>query len=194
MRFCLAALFALLLHPSFAPAADKTMRFGLMPIASRYEINDPLGSTKSGSDVTPLSGVVIFDAGRDSRVFVHAYSADFQVTASTTDIGQKVKQAGINASYQTMFRLTRSIKPWLGLGLGYASERYQQRYRVTSGGFLAPGSPYESRSIENYTAVLNASHEWQYNRNYDIGLHLQYEQPISSGGASAARLGFYVVY
>lgn len=194
MHLCVAVLFSILLLPSFAHAADKSMRFGLMPIVSRYDINDPIGSTGAGSDVTPLSGVVIFDAGRDGRVFVHAYSADFQVTASTTDIGQKVKQNGLNASYQTMFRLTRSIKPWFGLGLGYSSERYQERHRITSGGFLAPGSPYASRSVENITAVINASHEWQYNRNFDIGLHLQYEQPISGDGASAARLGFYVVY
>ena len=194
MRFRIAFLLAILLLPSFAHADDKSMRFGLMPMYSRYEINDPIGPTQAGSDLSTLSGVAIFDAGRDSRIFVNAFYADFNLTASTTNVGQTVKQTGVTASYQMMFRLTRSIKPWLGIGLGYESERYQNRYLTTPGGYLAPGSPYPERDVVNYPVVLNASHEWQYNRNFDIGLHLQFEQPISSDGARALRLGIYVVY
>lgn len=194
MRFRIALLLAILLLPSFAQADDKSMRFGLMPMYSRYEINDPIGPTRTGVDISTLSGVAIFDAGRDSRIFVNAFYADFNLTASTTNVGQTVKQTGVTASYQMMFRLTRNIKPWLGIGLGYESERYQNRYLTTPGGYLAPGSPYPERDVVNYPVVLNASHEWQYNRNFDVGLHLQFEQPISSDGARALRLGIYVVY
>lgn len=193
MRFCVSVLLAILLMPSFAAAGDS-MRFGIMPIFSRVDISDPDGSTEPGIDASALSGVVIFDHGRDGRIIAHAFSTQFKVDASTTDVGQTVRQSGINVSYQSMYRFTRVIRPWFGLGLGYNSERYQNRHHITPGGFLAPGSPYPSRSEEIAVVLANVSHEWQYDRDYDFGLHLQYERATSTEGAHVLRFGFYVVY
>ncbi len=195
MRLKMAAgLLFLIMVASAAQANDKSIRFGIMPIATYYTINDPLGPTQSKTEVTPLSAVAIFDSGRDARFFVHAFASQFTVDASPENIGQKVKIYGINGSYQTLFRMTRVIRPWIGLGLGYASESYQNRHNITAGGYLPAGQPFPDRHEDNYTALVNLSQEWQFNRNYDIGLHVQFEKPFTSGGAQALRLGIYLVY
>jgi hypothetical protein len=185
---CSVVLYATVSH------SGEEFRFGLMPTVSRYYVNDPLGSTKPQDNFTPLSAIGIFDFGRDSRIFAHIYSTSFTLRASTSDIGQDVKVFGINGSYQMMLRLTRGFRPWVGLGLGYASESYTARHRITSEGYLAPGSPYQSRTVDSYTGILNASNEWKLNRDWDIGIHLQVEEPVVSGAARVFRGGIYFVY
>lgn len=194
MHYRMFVLCLILLLGAGTTYANEDFRFGIMPTGSRYDVKDPDGSTSPENDLNPLSGVLIYNYGRDGRIFTHLYSASFSLKASPSDIGQDVTQVGLNATYQMMVRMARSFKPWIGLGLGYASEDYRNRHRITPEGHLAPGSPYPSRKIDNYVGVLNASLEWQANRDWDVGAHLQVEEPISSDGARAFRLGVYFVY
>ncbi len=175
-----------------APAlADDAMRFGISPSVSGFHLKDPDGPTASASAFTPLSGLLIATAGRDARVLVHVQYDKFSVPASTADIGENVSRLGGDVSYQALFRLSRAWKPWGGIGLGYTSEQYTTRYTLTPGGHLA--TQYPDRSVSSVALVLNTSTEWRLDRDWSMGAQLQYEQPLGSG-ASALRLGLYLVY
>ncbi len=176
---------------STAAHADNAMRFGISPSVSAFQLKDPDGPTANGSAFTPLSGLLIASAGRDARVLVQVQYDDFSIPASTTDIGENVTRLGGDVSYQTLFRLSRAWKPWGGIGLGYAGERYTTRYTLTPGGHLA--TQYPDRTVGSVALVLNTSTEWRLNRDWWMGVQLQYEQPLGSG-ASALRLGLYLVY
>jgi hypothetical protein len=195
MHFRIAVLLVVLFLPLVAYAGsggEKTMRFGFMPEYTLYQINDPDGPTKQGANFSALSGIVIFDQGRDTRIFVHAATNYFKIPASTTNIGQSVKQTGIEVSYQKVLRVTRTIKPWLGVGLGYETEKYTNRYTLTPGGHLA--QQFSDRSVESYPLVLTAAHQWKYDNDFDYGLHFQFAQPLTSDGARSLGVALYVVY
>jgi len=176
---------------SVSTVADDAMRFGVSPSVSGFHLKDPDGPTASASAFTPLSGLLIATAGRDARVLVHVQYDKFSVAASTTDISENVTRLGGDVSYQTLFRLSRAWKPWGGIGLGYTNEQYTTRYTLTPGGHLA--TQYPDRSVSSVALVLNTSTEWRLNRDWSMGAQLQYEQPLGSG-ASALRLGLYLVY
>jgi hypothetical protein len=97
-------------------------------------------------------------------------------------------------SYQMTLRVARGWKPWVGIGGAYASERYTDRYTVTSGGFLCATCPYPDRNKDDFLVLLNASTQWTVSRNWDMGIHLQFEQPTSSDGMRVIRFGLYAVY
>jgi hypothetical protein len=173
-------------------ASEGTFRFGLMPTISMYNVVDPYGPTQTGNAFTYLSGVILADTGRDSRAMANLIYDKFSLSATQTSIAQDVTRTGGGISYQTMFRLSRGFKPWVGFGIGAASESYKNRYTLSPGGFSIPASPSE-RSINNVFVMLNISNEWQLNKNWDMGLHLQYEQPTGDG-TRIVRVGLYIVY
>ncbi len=176
---------------SLAAQADDAMRFGISPSVSAFYLHDPDGPTANGSAFTPISGLLIATAGRDARVLVHAQYDKFSVSASPTEIGENVTRVGGDISYQVLFRLSRAWKPWGGIGLGYAQEKYTTRYTVTPLGHLA--NQYPDRDVNSVSLVLNTSTEWRINRDWSMGAHLQFEQPLNSG-ANVLRLGLYFVY
>lgn len=184
---------ACLLVSSVANAAsDEAFRFGWMPLMSTYNVVDPNGPTAPGNGFSYLSGVLIADAGRDARVIGHLIYDKFSLAATTENIAQDVTRMGGNISYQTLLRLTRSWKPWLGAGIGQASETYKNRYRITPGGFSAPLAEPE-RTANNVFLLINTSTEWEFNKQWDVGFQLQYEHPISDG-SRVFRAGIYLIF
>lgn len=171
--------------------AAETFRFGWLPTVSYFDIQDPNGPTADHTGVTYLSGVVIADVGRDSRLFIHGHYDTFAVEASTTNIHESITRYGLNASYQINLRVSRSWKPWAGVGLGFVQEEAKERYTLTPGGFL--GATFPDRSINTFGALLNFSNEWRLDNNWDIGVHVQYEHPFDDA-ARILRAGVYFIY
>lgn len=176
--------------PGYSLAAES-FRFGWLPSVSYFDVRDPSGPTDDHTSATYLSGVVIADVGRDSRLFIHGHYDSFTLAASTTNIHQAVTRYGLNASYQVNLRLSRTWKPWAGAGLGFVQEDAKERYTVTPGGFL--GTTFQDRSLNTFGFVLNFSNEWQLNGNWDLGVHFQYEHPFDDA-ARVLRAGVYFVY
>lgn len=172
-------------------AAAETFRFGVLPMVAGYDVYDPNGPTEQRAAFS-IAGVILVDMGRDSRLVGQLVHDSFQLSASTTNIAQDVSSTGANVEYQMMFRVMRGWKPWIGLGAGYASESYSNRYTVTPGGFK--GASYPDRTKDDFTVVVNTSTEWQLNRDWDMGVHLQFEQPTGSDGTRVIRFGIYAVY
>jgi len=186
----LLPLVSLFFFSTTTHAAD-TWRFGVLPNVAGYTVNDPNGPTDTRAGLSPAL-LMLVDMGRDARLMAQVVHDSFQLSASTTNIAQDVSSTGANVEYQWMLRFTRGWKPWVGLGAGYASESYSNRYTVTPGGFL--GTTYPDRTKDDFTVVLNTSTEWAVNRDWDMGVHLQIEQPVSSDGMRVIRFGIYAVY
>ena len=183
---------ALLLAASLPASADDAFRFGLLPGFSVYEVTDPDGPVDSATGLSALSVVMLAEVGRDSRLMLHSSYESFSLDHSVTNIGQDVTSIRGDLSYQMLVRVTRGWKPWFGVGLGYANESYKDRYTLTPGGFL--GTRYPDRTKSDFSAVLNVSSEWRVNRDWDMGVHLQLDQPTGSDGLRVIRLGLYAVY
>jgi hypothetical protein len=139
-----------------------------------------------------LSLIAIFDFGRDDRIFANIRKDTLAVEGTTANIGQNYVGTGANISYQTMLRLGREFKPWVGLGMGYNSETYKDRYKLTPGGFnTCPSTCFSDRVVDNYVVVVNASNDWKLSREWNMGVHFQYEKPVASTGANSFRFGLY---
>ena len=114
----------------------------------------------------------------------------YTLAASTANVGQEVSSFGGGVSYQSMLRIARTWKPWIGAGLGYTATTYKNRFIFT------PGQNkilYADRKATDIAVLLNANSEWQFNRDWDIGLQAQLAKSISDK-SSSFRVGIYVVY
>jgi len=192
LLFCFFLLFA---GSPNARAGDVlgNLRIGWMPMANYNLINDPEGPTNDNVHFMPLCAVIIYNnILRDARLFGNIYYDSYSVSAESQHIAQSVTEFGVNVSYQWMFRVSRVFKPYLGIGLGYAAESFKNRYNTTPDGLFL-NTTYPNRSVQAFNAVVNASSEWQLSPNWNVGVHLQFEQPIG-GGLTAIRAGMYITY
>ena len=182
----------LILFGASAPAfSSDTFRFGVSPGFVRAEVNDPDGNSASKTSVEILNVVMTQAFGRDSRMLYQGYYHAFNLDAGTSDIGQHVNRNGFSFSFQSAFHVARGWAPWGGVGLGLTEEKYKNRHTVDSGGFLA--TEYPDRKTTNYGVLLNAGTQWNLTRNWDAGIHVQYEQALGDG-ISAAYLSFMLLY
>ena len=172
-----------------ALSADESFRFGAQTSLNSYRVVDPAGTTAGGNGLS-VSGIVLYDIGRNDRLMLNINKDAYKLAASTTDIGQDVSSFGGGLSYQSMLRITRTFKPWIGAGFGYSSATYKNRYKLTPGGFSVPMA---NRDATDVALLLNANSEWQFNHNWDIGLQAQVAKSIRDK-SSAFRVGVYVVY
>lgn len=188
MRSMLAALLLGVL-PLQVLAEGEQIRFGAQGSLNQYTVDDPLGPTAKGSG-PGLSAIALIDVGRESRALFTVYRDSYSLQGTQTNVGQDVTALGGGVSYQKMVRATRSWKPWIGLGVGYASTTYKNRFLYTAGGFK---QIYADRTDAAFSVLLNANTEWEFNRDWDIGLMAQYARSISDK-AGSIRVGLYFVY
>ena len=185
-------LFIVCLFASSASYAEtSTFRFGLMPTISVYNLNDPSGPTDQGNNLSLLSGVMFADAGRDSRFMLQASYDKFTLNATSVNVGQDVTRGAGSIAYQTMFRLSRNLKPWFGFGIGEASETYKNRYALV-GGFSNPLTPSD-RSVNDLFVLIDASMEWEVSRTLVMGFNVQYDQPTGDS-SRALKMGVYLTF
>ena len=172
-----------------AQSAEDEFRFGAQTSLNSYRVDDPVGPTAAGNGLS-VSGIALIDVGRESRVMLNINRDTYTLDASTTNVGQDVSSAGGGLSYQSMLRVSRTWKPWIGVGLSYASTTYKNRFIFT------PGQNkilYADRKATDIAVLLNANSEWQFNRDWDMGLQAQLAKSISDK-SSSFRVGIYVVY
>ena len=189
MKSCFLCFLVLGFIASPAQSAEDEFRFGAQTSLNSYRVDDPVGTTAVGNGLS-ISGIALVDVGRDSRVMLNINKDAYTLAASTTNVGQDVSSAGGGLSYQSMLRVSRTWKPWVGAGLGYTSTTYKNRYKLTPGGFSVPMA---NRDATDISLLLNANSEWQFSRDWDIGLQAQLAKSISDK-SSTLRVGFYVVY
>lgn len=176
---------------STAQASEKDQfRFGLQTSLNSYRIDDPDGATARGNGFS-ISGISLVEVGRASRLMIGVDKQAFNLGASTINVGQDVSSLGGGLSYQSMFPVSRTWKPWVGVGLGYTSTKYTNRFRLTPSGQFS--TPLADRSSADLSWLLNTNTEWVLNRSWDIGLQAQLSSSFSNK-SSSIRVGLYAVY
>jgi hypothetical protein len=185
--FCFFVLF-ILAAPVMADE-NEPFRFGVQTSLNRYASYDPVGPTAGGSGLS-VSGIALYNLGREGRAMFNIDRDSYSMKASQTNVGQDVTSFGGGASYQTMLRLTRTWKPWVGMGLGYTSTSYKNRFVFTPGGAK---TFYADRDTTSMQLLLNANSEWVFNRDWDMGLQMQFAKGLSNN-TSTFRVGIYAIY
>lgn len=171
-------------------ADDKSIRFGLQASMNSYKTDDPVGKTDNATGLS-VSGIALFDLGRETRAMLNINHDSYSLTGSQTTVGEDVSSFGGGLSYQKMLRVSRSWRPWVGVGLGYTSTTQSNRYTVTPGG--SGHVLYADYKTTNPSFLLNTNTEWEYNRDFNIGVQAQYSKNFSDK-ASTLRVGLYIVY
>lgn len=176
--------------PLLAHAEDKSFRFGLIGSMNSYKSYDPVAKTDS-ANALGFGGIVTMALDRESRALLNINHDSYSLTGSQTNVGEDISSFGGSLSYQKMMRFTRTLKPWFGVGLGYASTSHSNRYTVST---LSSGHTlYADYKSTDISAVLSANSEWEYSRDLDIGLQAQYAKTFSNQ-SSVIRVGIYFLY
>ena len=164
----------LLLVPQFCFAAgDQQWHIGWLLGAVNSKVNDPSGSTNTNTTTLWKDIVVQYDLSRDNRLFAIVDGYSYKLAATPDLIGQSVSHTGGTLSLQHQLRVSRTFKPWFGIGAGFANESFAPRYTVTSTGFLL--NHYSDRTASGPLAVANATAQWRFVSDTELGVHLQYE-------------------
>lgn len=184
-------LLTLCLCATSAYSEEKSLRFGAQLSGNSYKLADPDGPTEKGKGAA-FGLFAAYDTGRNARYLFNVTRDSYDVNASVNNIGQDVTTTEGTLSYQAQWRLSRSIKPWFGAGLGYASSDFHNRYRSASAG--SPFGVYlANRKSNDGLVVLNINNEFGLEQDFDIGIQAQVGK-LFSDNAYNVRLGVYVIY
>lgn len=189
MKSMLVFIFLAITSLAAQAEGEDQLRFGLQGSMNQYTVDDPLGPTAKGSG-PGVSGILIMELGRESRAVFTVSRDAYTIKGTQTNVGQDVTSFGGGASYQSMFRVARTFKPWIGIGAGYALNTQKNRHLFTAGGNR---NFYPDIEEATYSLLLNANSEWQFNREWDIGVMAQYAHAISDK-SSSIRVGLYFIY
>lgn len=189
MRYLLMMFLVFFAGTSLADS-DRAFRFGGQLSGNSYTVDDPSGKTAAGSGVS-FSGVAFYEVNRSGRLALDVNKGSYTLAATSTNIGQDVSDFGGSLSYQSRWRLSRDLKPWVGGGIGYASTQYTNRHTLTPSGLFSV--PYADRAVTGMFYVLNTNVEWDIDPDFTFGLNAQFRHTLS-GANQSFRLGAYVIY
>ena len=176
---------------SVSAHAERDWHIGWLGGISQPTIHDPNGPTQVGTQSLWKDGVITVDHDRDSRFFVELAQQKYTLTADTTHIGQGVSRVESVLAYQWRFRVSREFKPWFGVGVVYANEKYSPRFTMTPTGFL--NTVFPDRTESGIAPVVNATAQWDFIYGTQAGVHLQYEHGLS-GLSSQLAVAFMLSY
>jgi len=159
---------------------------------SFLSVSDPDGSTEPASMLSPFHLAWHSQIDRDARYSVEATFASFKLDASPSNIGQEIKEIDFLYSYQKKFNLTKSFKPYLGIGASFSQFEATARYNVDAAGFLT--TTYADRKESIFYAVFSAEIEYEWDETFDYGFRLQHRLSVSGDGVNETSLGLAVIY
>ena len=153
-------------------------RFAWMPSYSSVSVSDPDGNTKDFTGLLPFEFSYIGD-GKRSRIVWGAAFYDFNIDATTSNIGQDITGFEVNGVWAHKWAASRSFKPWLGIGFSASVLEFTSRHTIDTDGFL--NQNFEDREDTIVNVILNATHEWSINKTFYWGVSLEYKVPIGDG-------------
>lgn len=165
------------------------LRFGALLAMSRADVDDPDGATETKS-YSRLAIIGTRPAAKGRRWLGEVFYHRFDTEPDIDSIGMDVTRVGAALSYQARFAKSSSA-PWFGAGLAVARDRFDERLTVDAFGFVDRRFP--SRSDTAVALVLNATKVWNWTRTFDVGVHAQYEQPLT-GDIKALSLGVLLMF
>lgn len=165
------------LPPISATSFARDWKAGLMIGGAVSAVDDPAGSTELKVHPSYLNGIATIPYGRDRRIFTQIFYNEFDLDQSRNKVGAKTKSLGLNTSYQWKLRLSRQWKPWIGAGLGFSSDSFENRFLLDQDGFVM--QRFLDREDEAINLILNASMTLKRMNFFDLGGHVQVDVPIS---------------
>jgi hypothetical protein len=178
----------LILLPTLSIAG--TFEYGWMPVVGAYKSSLDKG-TEIITVANALSGLVIINSGRNSRVWVQGQYHSLDFNGSDTNIGQSVTGYEVATIYQTEFRLSRHFKPWLGIGASFSALDYKDRYLTDSQGFLA--QVFNDTSKSGLAIDFNISTNTDWFDQYDSGFAIRLSVPVNDV-PEKLEAGFYIMF
>jgi hypothetical protein len=133
------------------------------------DVADPDGPTESLSDFVPISGAVVWDMTKYTRLWTEYHFVDLEINATTENIGQTITSHGALVSYQRKFAWSRSFKPWVGVGLGYDVAEFKGRHTIDVDGYL--DQRFDDREVSFMSLHVNVAHEWKVSSDLYWGLY-----------------------
>lgn len=184
-------LFIALLSCSLPIDAKNSVTYGLLPVVQSVtsSVNDLESESITVGNV--ISGLIVFESGRDTRVFVQAQFGHYEFSGTETLIGETVTTYSISTIYQSKFRMSRGFKPYFGLGLGLRNEEHTERFLTDAAGFLAQS--FQDESVLNITVDVTISSELDLFDSMDSGWSIRYSQPTSDG-IEIIEAGIYILF
>jgi len=190
MRLYIIILILFLLY-SFSVQAAEGARLGYGLSLSNVTVEDPDGNVPTSTDFGFLNFYFFDELWRDTRYYAEFVKLATDIDAEPSKIGQDISSTGLRTSFQKRWRLGRSFKPWIGLGIGVFQEEFTQRYTVDNAGFLLVTFP--DRDVSSVMLSVDAMNEWSLSERFDIGVRLLYALPLDDGskGISATAMLLY---
>lgn len=162
--------------------AYSEVHFGIGASTGTYSVEDPKGATDS-DNTTSVFGVLTMPVDRNYPLWRYWFELNhrsFEVDASQTKIGQKVKSTNINAMIQRGFNVSTQLRPWFGFGVGAGLNDYEDRYTIDQDGYLK--DLYDDRSATDITGLLNVGLATRkLDAGFSLGTSLTYEIPLTDG-------------
>lgn len=189
MKALVFALLFIMLFPRASPA--RSWKAGIMMGGAVVSVDDPAGSTEVKTHLSFLNGIATIPYRRDRRIFAHLFYNRFDLDNSNNKVSGEVTSLGLNTSYQVKLRLSRHWKPWIGTGLGFSNDKFKNRILLDDEGFIIKDFP--DRKEEAFNFLINANMIIKQVRPFNLGIHFQYEFPIS-GNVQRFTLAATILY
>lgn len=172
-------LTALLLISLSSFTIAEGLHYGVFVEGGSATINDPDGDTGSKSLVTP--GIEFgFDlSGRGKRITSGFKFISTEFDAGVDEIGQEVSGYGLFAAYEHRLVLSKTFKPWFGIGAGVNSLTYETRFTVDEDGFLQ--DVFEDREATEAALLLHIDNQFSLGETLKLGVAPFVEIPLSDG-------------
>jgi hypothetical protein len=156
--------------------ADKETKIGVSPAFVNFDIDDPDGSADSFAGFQGLSITTIHNFNNKQRLLAVLNYYDFDVDASTSDIGQEVKGYQLGTYIQQKMRVSRALNFYAGLGLAYSSIEFKNRHTLDHDGYLR--ERFDDRKEGFLSLMANVSKEWAITEKFDLGTDLSFQYGI----------------
>lgn len=171
--------------------AENRLSFEFNNKIGLYTVEDSRGSTDHTLTWVPTLKVAYALPHRGRKVVAGLEYYDFELDASTSNIGQKVRGVGLLGAYEHRFNIARGFRPWVGIGMTAVTARYTNRHTINADGFL--NKTFSNRDAVTINGTLYAQtffdlggpdSSWQ----WGAGVFLDYPFGNSLGGAGISLL------
>ena len=178
----------LVLIPSLAIA--DTFEYGWLPVVGAYKSSLDI-DTEVITVGNALSGLIIINSGRSSRVWIQGQYHSLDFDGNETEIGQEVTGLEVSAIYQTQYRISRHFKPWFGIGTSFSALEFKDRFLTDSQGFLA--QTFEDETKTGLAIDFNFTTETHWFDKHDSGFAVRLSVPVNDVLAKV-EAGFYITF
>lgn len=170
-------------------AAEDRWQFGVGAGGGLYTVSDPDGEA-GNTFAAPFGVLATVQTARNWRLWLEGSYVDFDLDASTTEIGQSITAIGTVASLQRRFSTSESFRPWLGGGIGVANVKSTERFTVKSNGFRNEVFPDRNETAFSIVGNIGFSHLLEtWSIEWNIGL----EKSINDG-VDSLRVSVFAAY